>query len=87
MAGLELMPVFAAIHEQDRGLMAVLVLRCDEGEPAVPSRVVQCCVCGADCWLGIATGDSTLALGAFLGAPDITCRPCIEAEIERQGLT
>lgn len=39
----------------------VLVLRCSERPvPWVPSTVVQCSVCGVDCWLSARTGGATV---------------------------
>ena len=63
-------------------VMAAVVMRCDEGEPYVPSRVVQCARCGADCWLSEKTGDSTLALASATGDAEINCMPCFEARLE-----
>jgi hypothetical protein len=57
--------------------MAALVMRCDEGDAHVPSRVVQCTRCGADCWLSLKTGDATLRLAAETGDPRILCNPCL----------
>lgn len=65
--------------------MAALVMRCDEGEAWVPSRVVQCSRCGADCWLSLYSGDSTLALAAATGDPEINCGPCFEARLAGTG--
>lgn len=59
----------------------VLVMRCDEGEAAVPSRVVVCVACGADCWLSLYSGEQTLEVGRRTGDPRIMCRPCLEAEL------
>lgn len=61
-----------------RGLVPVLVARVSDGEAAVPSRVVSCASCGADCWLSIKTGNSTLALASIHGTPMLTCMPCLE---------
>lgn len=63
--------------------MAALVMRCDSGPAYVPSRVVQCARCGADCWLSEYSGDSTLALARATGDPEINCEPCF---MERVGI-
>lgn len=59
----------------------VFVMRCDElPVPHVPSTVVQCGTCGADCWLSAATGPLSIAAAKSL-APGKTvsflCRPCL----------
>jgi hypothetical protein len=64
--------------------MAALVMRCDEGPPAVPSVVVQCDVCGADCWLSKYSGQSTLALARITGDDQINCGPCFMRRLEEE---
>lgn len=61
--------------------MAAVVMRCEDGPAAVPSRVVKCARCGADCWLSLYSGNSTLALAAVTGDPQINCGPCFEARL------
>jgi hypothetical protein len=62
--------------------MPVLVMRCDEGPPYVPSRVVTCSGCGAGCWLSEYSGASTLALAAAMGSPEILCEPCLTVLVD-----
>jgi hypothetical protein len=57
----------------------VLVIRCTE-KPAVPSHVVVCAVCGADCWLSDYSGAATMRLAEQLGSPEIVCEPCFESQ-------
>lgn len=60
-------------------------MRCDEGEAYVPSRVVQCGRCGADCWLSEETGDATIETARRVaGAVIFTCRPCLDAALDVQ---
>lgn len=60
-----------------REMVAVAVMPCSEGPAYVPSRVVVCEHCGADCWLSEKTGDSTIAAAAAMGRAVITCTPCV----------
>lgn len=60
-------------------------MRCDEGEAHVPSRVVKCARCEADCWLSLYSGESTLKLAAMTGDPEINCGPCFEARMAKLG--
>lgn len=66
--------------------MAAIVMRCDEGEAWVPSRIVQCARCGADCWLSLKSGASTLTAAAQTGDPEINCWPCFETRLETEEL-
>lgn len=52
----------------------------DLPEPWVPSDIVQCAGCGADCWLSKYSGQSTLALAATLGDARIFCASCLMKE-------
>ena len=67
--------------------MPVIVVRvADMPTSVVPSRVVQCTGCGADCWLSLATGDSTLALSAHLsGDHRIWCAQCLQEAVAVAG--
>ena len=58
--------------------MPVLVVRCEEGPAAVPSRKVTCSGCGQDCWLSLKSGDDTVELARQLGSPEIMCMECLE---------
>lgn len=60
--------------------MSVLVARCDSGPPAVPSVIVQCVGCGADCYLSKYSGASILAAAALMGDARIFCQPCLIKE-------
>lgn len=61
----------------------ILVMRCDAGPAHVPSRVVQCAACSADCWLSEASGDATIALAQRVaGAVIFTCRSCLDAGLD-----
>jgi hypothetical protein len=64
--------------------MAALVMRCDEGPAAVPSRVVNCARCGADCWLSLYSGEQTLTLARLTGDPEINCGPCFDARLNKR---
>jgi hypothetical protein len=57
--------------------MPVLVARCDESPAYVPSRVVNCAVCHAECWLSEKTGDSTVAAAVASGDGRIMCTRCL----------
>jgi len=60
----------------------VLVMRCDEGDALVPSRVVRCSACGADCWLSRRTGAGTLARARASGDGKILCGPCLSGAVD-----
>jgi hypothetical protein len=65
----------------------VLVVRADH-PPAVPSRIVTCGVCSADCWLSKYSGDGTLALArshSETGEIVITCSVCLETALATLG--
>lgn len=57
--------------------MPVVVMRCQDGPAAVPSRVVTCSRCGCDCWLSKASGDATLALAREDGDGRVLCLSCV----------
>jgi len=57
--------------------MPALLLRCDQGPAAVPSDVVRCEGCGADCWLSQYSGPSVRALAAQTGDPRLLCGRCL----------
>ena len=65
--------------------MVVLVTKADH-PPAVPSRTVVCHRCGADCWLSLYSGASTIALAQMLGDDRITCGDCFTAMLEEESL-
>lgn len=54
----------------------ILVSRCTEPE-AVPSNVVQCSICGEDCWLSKYSGQSTIALAKSTGDDRFVCSECL----------
>lgn len=56
----------------------ILVMRVDQGPAHVPSRVVQCSSCGADCWLSRYSGPSTIALAAAAGDASFCCTQCLD---------
>lgn len=60
----------------------VLVMRCDEGPAHVPSDVVTCFSCGADCWLSKFSGASTIAASQqTAGESLLVCQPCLDAAL------
>jgi hypothetical protein len=57
-------------------------MRCDEGAAWVPSRVIECDGCGADCWLSEYSGEDTLAAArAMEGRLVVWCRRCLETSL------
>jgi hypothetical protein len=59
------------------GRSLVLVLRCSERPVSwVPSIVVACATCGADCWLSASTGAGTIAAARALGTAEFVCDSC-----------
>lgn len=66
----------------------VLVSPCSAGPAAVPSRVIVCGGCGADCWLSEYSGASTLALAQMVsesGEVLILCSDCLVASAHALG--
>jgi hypothetical protein len=54
------------------------VAPCTLTEPVVPSSVVQCGKCSADCWLSLKTGESVIEAAKQLGPyGGFMCLPCL----------
>jgi hypothetical protein len=64
--------------------MAALLMRCADGEAAVPSDVVRCDACGQDCWLSKHSGAQTLALARLTGDSRKLCSHCFDALLQLQ---